>query len=187
MRFRRFLFILLLLPLLPLAACTRMVPLPDPVRTVASDRWGSTQMVGEVSVTVRSVGWNSFPLRGLEPYVTALFVEVRNDGATPVRFDPMAALVVDNERTLYRPLPPERLESILTGGRRPILEVTDPVPYPYDTDIAATLGALTAGDVAPGTRVRGAIYFQRVADWAKQLTLRLTVGDQVREFRFRVN
>ncbi len=179
--------ILLLLALLPITACTRLVPLPDPMQTVASDRWGSTQMVGDVSITVRSVGWNGFPLRRLEPYVTVLFIEVRNDGTGPVSFDPAAALVVDNERTLYRPLPPERLESILTGGRRTTLDVTDPVVYPYDTDIAATLGALTAGEIAPGTQVRGAIYFQRVADWAKQLTLRLTVGDQLREFRFRVN
>ncbi len=176
----------LLLTVLLMVGCARLTPLSDPELTVASDRWGSTQMVGDVQLTARSVGWKAYPLNHLEPYVTVLYVEVKNGGSAPLRFDPLLAVVVDDEGTLYRPLPPQRLEVLFDPRRAVPSGGGEPPLSTFDTDIGATLGALMAGDVAPATQVRGAIYFQRVSDRAKVLTLSLTVGGQVREFRFRV-
>lgn len=168
------------------AGCARYVPLPDPVETVAQDRYGTTQRAAGLLLTVRVVGWDDAPLQRLEPYVTVFHVAVRNEGVADVHFDPQQTVLVDDAGTLYRPLPPERLERMLNTPSVPLGGVADAAVYPYDTDFAATLGALTGGAVGPGTQVRGAIYFQRVADRARELTLRLPIAGQIREFRFRV-
>jgi hypothetical protein len=168
-------------------ACVRLVPVPDPRHTVASDRYGSTQQVGGLQVTVRSAGWTGdAPLDRLAPYVTALYVEIRNNGEQSVTFKVGDAVLVDESDVLYRPLAPQRLEALL---RRPALargDLVEPYVYPYDNDLAATLSSLTSGDVAPGTAARGAMYFQRIAAHVREITLRLTLAGQVREFVFRV-
>jgi len=167
--------------------CAHLAPVPDPVHTVASDRYGTTQQVGGVLVTVRTVGWQSEQLDRLEPYVTPLFVEVKNQGPDTIDFSVDGALLVDNEGTLYRPLPPERLQELLTSASAPPPTTTPGAsPFPYDLELLSTLGALKSGPVPPGTQIRGAIYFQRAVDWAEELTLRLPIGGETREFRFRV-
>jgi hypothetical protein len=169
------------------AGCAHLAPVPDPMHTVASDRYGTTQQVGGVLVTVRSVGWQSEQLNRLEPYVTPLFVEVKNQGTETVNFSVDDTALVDNEGTLYRPLPPERLQEYLTSAGAPG-PATPPgqSPFPYDVELLSTLGALRSGPVPPGTQIRGAIYFQRVVDWAEELTLRIPIAGETREFRFRV-
>jgi hypothetical protein len=167
--------------------CARLQPVPDPALTTNSDRYGTTQQVGDVTVTVRSVGWQSEQLDRLDAYVTPLFIEVKNDGAEGISFSVEDTVLVDDEGTLYRPLPPERLQELLTSPTPP--EPTfpgDTSPFPYDVELLSTLGALESGPVPPGTRIRGAIYFQRAVDWANALTLRLDIGGETREFRFRV-
>lgn len=169
------------------AGCAHLAPVVDPAYTVASDRYGTTQRVGEVSVTVRSVGWQSEELDRLEAYVTPLFLEIRNDGARSLDFRLDDLVLVDNEGTLYRPLPPERVQELLTSPTPPERTVPDGTsPFPYDLELLSTLGALEAGSVPPGTRIRGAVYFQRAVDWAEELTLRIAVAGETREFRFRV-
>ena len=166
-------------------ACARLVPVPDPAHTVASDRYGSTQMVGPVAVTARVEGWpQDAILSRLEPYVTVFYVEVRNGGDAPLPFKVSDAVLVDDRGTMYRPLSPQRLERLLTVPNS--ILVGDHISRPFDSDLAATLSALMDGDVAPGTQVRGAVYFQYVVDRAETLTLRLPVAGQVREFRFSV-
>jgi len=166
-------------------SCARLVPVPDPTYTVASDRYGSTQMVGPVALTARVEGWpQDASLSRLEPYVTVFYVEVRNGGEHSIGFKVSDVALVDDQGTLYRPLAPERLEALL---RVPNPIVTgDVVTRPFDSDLAATLSALVDGQVAPGTQVRGAVYFQYIVDRTETLTLRLSVAGQVREFRFRV-
>jgi len=168
------------------SGCAHLAPVPDAVNTVASDRYGTTQQVGGVLVTVRTVGWQSEHLDRLEPYVTPLFVEVKNQGPGTVDFSLDDAVLVDNEGTLYRPLPPERLQELLTSSAAPPPSLPEASPFPYDLELLSTLGALKSGPVPPGTQIRGAIYFQRVVDWAEELTLRLVIGGETREFSFRV-
>jgi hypothetical protein len=179
--------ILAALALAATAGCAHLAPVPDPVNTVASDKYGTTQQVGGVLVTVRTVGWQSEQLDRLEPYVTPLFVEIKNQGETTVNFTVEDAVLVDNEGNLYRPLPPERLQELLTSASAPppAPDQADS-PFPYDLELLSTLGALKSGSVPPGTQIRGAIYFQRAVDWAEELTLRLPIEGETREFRFRV-
>lgn len=174
--------------LLLAAGCAHLAPIPDPAHTIASDRWGTTQAVGDVTVTVRVVGWQSETLTRLEPYVTPLFIQIRNDGTTPVDFALDDLVLVDDEGTLYRPVPAERLQELLTGGQGIGSPPApgEPAPYPYDVELLSTLGALSSGSVPPGTQVRGAVYFQRIADWAREIALRITIAGEEREFRFRV-
>ncbi|MFQ5509997.1 MAG: hypothetical protein ACE5FN_11795 [Leptospirillia bacterium] len=175
--------------LLAVSACTRMVPVSDPLYTVASDRYGTTQEVGALRVTVRIVSWRDDPLYRLEPYVTPLYLQVKNQGPHPVPFSLSDAVLVDGDGTLYRPLPPQRLEGMLTGAKGAVAPqdaVLDPSLYRYDTDLAATLGALTDGPIEPGTQIQGALYFQRVTDWTDDITLRLTLEGETRAFHFRV-
>ena len=178
---------LAILVLLFCSACVRMVPVLDPAYTVANDRYGSTQQVDDLRVTVRSEGWEAdAPLDRLAPYVTAFYVEIRNNGGQPLAFKVADAVLVDESGVLYRPLAPQRLEALL---RRPAPAhggLVEPYVYSYDNDLAATLGSLTDGAVAPGTAARGAIYFQRIAAHVREITLRLTVAGQAREFVFRV-
>jgi hypothetical protein len=176
--------------LLAVAGCARFAPIPDPAHTVAADRYGTTQRIGDVAVTVRAVGWQSESLTRLEPYVTPLFVQIRNEGAAPVTFSLDDVVLVDNEGTLYRHVPAQRLQELLTSASPPAGNTT-PVgaptsPFPYDIELLSTLGALSSGPVPPGTQIRGAVYFQRIADSADGITLRLTLGGETREFRFRV-
>jgi hypothetical protein len=171
------------------AGCAHLAPLPDPTYTVASDRYGTTQKIGDLMVTVRVVGWQSESLDRLEPYVTPLFIEIRNDGTQAETFNLDDAVLVDNEGTLYRHVPAQRLQELLTSATPPAgtqSTVDTTSPYPYDIELLSTLGALESGPVPPGTRIRGAVYFQRIADWADELTLRLTIAGETREFRFRV-
>jgi hypothetical protein len=177
-----------ILLLLAATGCARFEPIPDPVHGVAADRYGTTQEAGEgVTITVQVVGWQSEKLTRLDPYVTPLFVEVRNDGPNPVDVSLDRMVLVDNEGTLYRTVPPERLQELLTApAAGSVAEPADPSVYPYDVELLSTLGALSGGEVPPGTRVRGAVYFQRVNDWAEEITLRITVGGEEREFRFGV-
>jgi len=170
------------------AGCARLVPIPDPVHGVAADRYGTTQRVGEgVTVTVQVVGWQSETLTRLDPYVTPLFVQVRNDGPEPVKFSLDNVVLVDDEGTLYRYVPPARLQELLTAGQ-PVGGVVTPADpaLPYDIELLSTLGALSSGPVPPGTQIRGAVYFQRITDWAREVTLRITIAGEEREFRFRV-
>jgi|GEM_PF-1401147 len=169
------------------AGCAHLAPIPDPAHTIASDRYGTTQQVGGVLVTVRTQGWQSEQLDRLEPYVTPLFVEIKNQGPDTVNFNVDDAVLVDNEGTLYRPLPPERLQELLTSPVAP--EATSSSAesvFPYDLELLSTLGALKSGAVPPGTQIRGAVYFQRAVDWAEELTLRIAIEGETREFRFRV-
>lgn len=168
------------------AGCAHLAPIADPATTIASDKYGTTQQVGGVLVTVRSVGWQSEQLDRLEPYVTPLFVEVKNQGDQTVNFSMDDAVLVDNEGTLYRPLSPDRLQELLTSASAPPATLPEESPFPYDIELLSTLGALQSGPVPPGTRIRGAIYFQRAVDWAEELTLRLVIEGETREFRFRV-
>lgn len=169
--------------------CARLAPLPDPTYTVASDRYGTTQKIGDLVVTVRVVGWQSESLDRLDPYVTPLFIQIRNEGTRPADFNLDDVVLVDNEGTLYRHVAAARLQELLTSATPPpgSQATGQPSsPYPYDIELLSTLGALESGPVPPGTRIRGAVYFQRVADWAEELTLRLTLAGETREFRFRV-
>lgn len=170
------------------AGCARLAPLPDPAYTVASDRYGTTQKIGDLAVTVRVVGWQSESLDRLDPYVTPLFIQIRNEGTGSADFSLDDVVLVDNEGTLYRHVPAARLQELLTSANPPA--ATQPAdtasPYPYDIELLSTLGALESGPVPAGTQIRGAVYFQRVADWADALTLRLTLAGETREFRFRV-
>jgi hypothetical protein len=180
-------FLLAALALAAASGCAHLAPVADPVNTVASDKYGTTQQVGGVLVTVRTRGWQSEQLDRLEPYVTPMFVEVKNQGDATVNFSVDDAVLVDNEGTLYRPLPPERLQELLTSASAPPTTLPEePSPFPYDIELLSTLGALKSGPVPPGTQIRGAIYFQRAVDWAEELTLRLTIEGETREFRFRV-
>jgi len=172
--------------LLAATGCARLMPIADTAQTVESDRYGTPQRIGDLLVTVRSVGWQSESLTRLEPYVTPLFVQIRNDGAKGAEFRLDDLVLVDDEGTLYRHVAPERLEELLAAGQPPQPAGTGPAPYPYDIELLSTLGALASGPVPPGTRIRGAVYFQRVSDAAEELTLRLTIAGETREFRFRV-
>ena len=151
-------------------------------------RYGTTQKIGDLLVTVRVAGWQSESLDRLDPYVTPLFVQIRNEGTASVDFSLDDAVLVDNEGTLYRHVPAQRLQELLTSATPP--QATQPTdttsPYPYDIELLSTLGALESGPVPGGTQIRGAIYFQRIADWADEVTLRLTLAGETREFRFRV-
>lgn len=178
---------MLLFSAVMLAGCTRLVPVADPLHTVAQDKYGTTQRVGTLQVTVRTVGWRADPLYRLEPYVTPLYVQIRNEGNEPVLFSMDDVALVDEEGTLYRPLSPERLEQLLTGSGAASPYPGEPAPaFPYDTDVAATLDSLAGGEVSPGTQVRGAIYFPQLLDRARELTLRLTIAGERRDFTFRV-
>jgi len=134
------------------------------------------------------VGWQSESLDRLDPYVTPLFIQIRNEGTGSVDFSLDDVVLVDNEGTLYRHVSAARLQELLTSANPPA--ATQPAdaasPYPYDIELLSTLGALESGPIPPGTQIRGAVYFQRVADWADALTLRLTLSGETREFRFRV-
>jgi len=169
-----------------LVACARLVPVVEQGVTVASDRHGTTQQAGPVTITVRLSGWGDDPIVRLEPYVTPFYIEIHNGGAEPVPFSVGDVALVDDEDTLFRPLPPERLEALLS---HPVSSPVGPdgglSGHLFDPDLAATLGALSSGPVLPGTRVRGAVYFQSHVDWARGVAVRVTVGDTVREFRFR--
>ncbi len=171
-----------------MVGCTALLPVPDSSDMLTDDKHGITRQVGELTATVRVTGWRPEPLYRLEQLVTPLYVELRNNGTTPVLFDLKNIVLVDDEGTLYRPVPPARLEGMLSGPSAPPVGPgvqLDPSLYPYDTDFAATLGALTSGPVEPGTQIRGAVYFQRAVA-ARELTLRLTVGEDTQSFRFRV-
>jgi len=174
--------------LLLTAGCVRLLPVVDPLHTVASDRYGTTQEVGPLTVTVRTVGWRNEPVDKLESYVTPLFLKLRNNGSDPVPFRITDVVMVDDEGTLYQPIPPQRLESLLTGTGAVLPSLPDDptVLPPYDSNLAATLGALMDGTVAPGTQLRGAVYFQREVDWAREVIVQVTVEGQRGEFRFRV-
>lgn len=174
--------------LVGLGGCTALVPVPDSSGLLTDDKHGIIRQVGDLTATVRVTGWRPEPLYRLEQLVTPLYVELKNTGTVPVSFKLENIVLLDDEGTLYRPVEPERLEDMLSGSSGPPMPPgvqPDPALYPYDTDFAATLGALASGAVEPGTQVRGAVYFQR-APAARELTLRLTVGGDTQSFRFRV-
>jgi len=173
-----------------LSGCGAWIPVSDPGLTVSSDRHGSTQQRGDVSVTVRTKAWREEPYQVLLRYVFPLYVLVRNDGPGPVPFDPVDIVVLDEENNLYRPIPPERLEQIMStpppypdGMLHPM--VMPPPPPFYSFDFAATLSGLTAGEVEARTQVRGPVFFPLTMIYARHLTVRVPVAGEIFEFRFR--
>ncbi len=178
------------LALVGLVACARIVPVPEPGVTASSDRHGTMQETDHLLITVRVKGWRNTPyISRLQPYVTPLYLQIRNTGDTSVPFSLANVVLVDQEDTLYRPLSPERLEALLRGSGGALATggiAGEAGAAPWNSDLAATLGSLTDGDIPPDTQMRGALYFPQQILWADTLTLRLKVAGAVREFHFRV-
>lgn len=168
-----------------LSGCGAWAPVVEPGVTLSEDGHGGTRTNGSVSVTVQTVAWREEPYQSLQRYVLPLYIRVRNDGAATVSFDPANVVAVDEEDTLYRPIPPERLEQIMSTPPYPDGAHLMGIMDTYNPDFAGTLAALGAGNIDPGTQVRGAVFFPLTMAYARRLTVRVPVAGDIFEFGFR--
>lgn len=173
--------------LLSLAACAtpRPVPLPDG-GVVDRGRASATQTRDGVTVTVRARAWRGTP-GDLEDHVLPLHVAVRNDAGAGVSVAPWDIVLLDDEGRQHGARPPgevaQLLQAYAVGAVPPVIVAPWPyrywLAYPYFHDpfydplgpwwwypspryrpVQDIFGlALQAGDVRPGARREGFVYF----------------------------
>jgi hypothetical protein len=174
---------------------------PVPVAGIQVDAAeGRASVAAEgVELSVRPSAWRGTPW-DLRDYVTPFLVALSNGAAAPLRYDYVDIRLFDDARFQYTALPPEEVERILrwrSAGEERLAAVGAPpvirrrvaapiwVPwwYPYgwygwpwyypNAPITGEIHAraLPMGVLQPGARLEGFVYFPRLRDAARSLTL----------------
>ena len=189
---------LLAVALLAGCAAPRIVPIPA-AGVQIDGALGEASIAAEgVALTVRPSAWRGSPW-DLHDYVTPFLVTLSNAAAVPLRFDYVDLRLFDDSRFQYTALPPGEVERILrwrSAAEERLAAVSSPPPVirrrnlpdpywdrwwdgygwpwysypgPYAGEVYAR--ALPMGELQPAARLEGFVYFPRIRDAARGLTL----------------
>lgn len=180
-----------------LAGCAgaRIVPLPAGDARVDPAAGTTTIATGEVELVVQVSAWRGNP-SDLPGYVTPFLVRLANGAAAPMTYDYLSFRLRDDHRFQYTALAPADVERIFRARTHGAVQLAasspppvlrrrigpDPFwdywwwdrygwpwyhPPPRLEDIY--LRALPMGDLQPGARLEGFVYFPRLRPEARQL------------------
>ncbi len=156
---------------------------------------------GSVKVSAGFGGWRGRP-HDLDSYLTLFRLSFENRGGEPVELSYRDILLIDDRNRQLNALDPRLAVSAVAGAPRRgvVLEFVYGIPYlslgfgsvyygkGYGRDVVNL--AFVPGRVAPGSRIRGFLYFQKLPEDTQELTLRViyrTGGrEEVCDLRFRV-
>ena len=181
-------------------AAPRIVPVPAAGVQIDPAQGAASVAAEGVELSVRPSAWRGSPW-DLRDYVTPFLVTLSNGAVAPLRFDYIDFRLFDDSRFQYTALPPAEVERILrwraggeerlaAGGAPPVIRRrVAPEPYwdrwwePYGwygwpwyypgAPIAGEVyaRALPMGELQPGARLEGFVYFPRLRGDARGLTL----------------
>ncbi len=155
-----------------------------------------------VKIVVRANAWEGYP-SDLEDYVLPLYLEVQNKSSEVLEIDPRDLVILDEKGNQYNALEPKDVAEAVRGGSGVGVSVGfaygaptwglswlagGPSYYEDTEDIINR--AFIPGRVSPGATLRGFVYFQKIPDEVRRITLRVgyRIGGRREEvaFKFKV-
>jgi len=184
----------LALSLILLLSCAKrsFVPIPDGYRidaknsaVIYTDRY--------VTIQVRTNSWDGYP-SSLEERLLPLYIEILNRTDEPIKINRIVLL--DDTGTQYNPLSPESASRVASGysvglslglgyGVHHGLGWFGGMPArDYGEDIVNR--AFIPGEILPGAKLKGFLYFQKLPDKVNRITLRVmySIGFQSESVNF---
>jgi hypothetical protein len=181
-------------------AAPRIVPVPVAGVEIDAAQGIARVTTADVELAIQPSAWRGSPW-DLGGYVTPFLVSLANGATVPLDYDYAGFRLFDDSRFQYTALPPAEVERILRWSARdpvrlaatasppPVLRrrtVSDPVDWwwnrhgwygwPWYYPPPPPLGdiylrALPMGELHPGARLEGYVYFPRLRKDARRLTL----------------
>ncbi len=176
----------------------KLIPLENGVK-VDTKTYTSIYEDEFVSIKVRANAWEGYP-SDLPDYVLPLYLEVRNKSSEVVEIDLRDITLVDDRGNQFNPLEPKDVAEAVRGGSTVGISVgfaygtpgwglgwlAGGPPYYSDTEDVINK-AFIPGKVLPGAKLKGFVYFQKIPDEARRVSLRVgyRIGERRKEVVFR--
>lgn len=196
--------VVLILGILLLFGCAssrNVVPISDGA-AIDSERQSATKTDEGVQVTAQGAAWNR-KLKNLEKYVTPFYITIQNNTATGLTFSYDDLALLSKEQVQYNPLTPETVAQILRDSQNryassPAVSIGvgtggwigDDIFGAIDVFFPAWYGsspekvedvftkALVPSVVHPKSTLQGFVYFKKVPEEVKQVTLKVSYNLQ---------
>ncbi len=176
----------------------KLVPLGNGVK-VDLKTYTSVYEDGSVKIKVRANAWEGYP-PDLPDYILPLYLEIHNISMDTVEIDLKDIVLVDDRGNQLNALEPKDVAEAVRGGYgigvaigftygsphwEHSLLLGGPTYYGYADEVINR--AFIPGRVLPGAKLKGFVYFQKIPDEARRVTLRVgyRIGERRREVVFK--
>jgi len=156
----------------------------------------------EVKIKVRTNAWECCPSY-LDDYVLPIYIEVKNRSPNPIELSLKDVVLVDDKGNQYNALEPKEVAEAVRGGSGVGVSLGFAYGTPgwglgwvaggpayYDSAEDVINKAFIAGRILPGAKLKGFVYFQKIPDEVRRITMRIgyRIGERRKEvvFKFRV-
>ncbi len=148
---------------------------------------GPSELSNGLVVKIDTKAWRFSP-SDLDRYVLPIFISLENKGKEPISIRREDIFLVDDKGRQYNPIPPGDVANALRRGygvgfsfsvgywSYPFGLWWSPYyAYPPSRDVYPDLvnKALVFGELQPGATLSGFVYFQKIPEDAKELTLNI--------------